>query len=215
MAKRPEMTIPLTILVVTLAAVDGRINRKLLNEVDMIRDTTLNYIDELWVNITDNTEWMFNAQKSHGSDSAMLLAYKTICDRIDRFVPPPIPSNVAENIWNYARIQVELTGINGLYGNFRKYQQEPPHRHKSFQRAWEDLAETVLQDSDTIPSIPSSLESTHGLITGDGRQSEPSLYGIMGEVGTLFKTCLVKYKNIGVVQNLIDIVLTLFFQSKF
>lgn len=187
MAKRPEMTIPLTILVVTLAAVDGRVNRKLLNEVDMIRDTTLNYIDELWVNITDNTEWMFNAQKSHGPDSAMLLAYKTICDRIDRFVPPPIPSNVAEDIWNYARIQVELTGINGLYGNFRKYQQEPPHRHKSFQRAWEDLAETVLQDSDTIPSIPSSLESTHGLITGDGRQSEPSLYGIMGEVETLFQ----------------------------
>lgn len=185
MAKRPDMTRILTILMVTLAVVDGRVRRKSLNEVDMLRDTTINFIDELWTNITDNTEWMFNAQKSYGSDSAMLRAYKTICDKIDRFVTPPIPSNVAENIWNYARIQVELTGIDGLYGNFRKYQREPPHRHKTFQRAWEDLAETVLQDSDTIPSIPSSLESTHGLITGDGRQHEPSLYGIMGEVGLI------------------------------
>lgn len=176
------MTLPLILILTMLASVDSRVSIKPFTEVDILRDTTIMVIDDLWTNITDNYEWIYNAQKAYGTDTAMLLTYKTICERLDRFVPAPVPDMVVENIWNYARIQVELTGIEGLYGNFRKYQLEPPHKYKMFQRAWEDFAETVLQDTDTLPSVPSALESIHYLITGSERANEPSLYGIICEV---------------------------------
>lgn len=169
-------------MAVLASAEGGRVSRKTFNEVDMIRDSAITFIDELWTNVTDNTEWMYNAMKDNGADSAMLLTFKRLCDKADRFVPAPAPESVLENIWNYARIQVELRGIDGLYGNFRKYQQEPAHRHKQFQRAWQDLAETVLQDSDTLVSVDHALENINELIIGNRRRRELSLYELMGEV---------------------------------
>lgn len=183
MGKRPDIKLLLTILVGELVLiVDGKVSEKSFNGADMLRNTAVNFIDELWTNITDNTEWMFNVEKSYGSASAMLLSYKTICDKIDRFVPPPMPRVVAKNILNHARIQKELTGLHGLYGSFCKLNQEPPHMHKTFQGVWDDLAETVLQNSNTIPSISSSLESTHRLITGGGQPHKQPLYRIILKV---------------------------------
>lgn len=171
----------LIVFAVALATVDCRVPSKPLSEADLLRNTVITYNDELWTNITDNYEWIYTSRKEYGTDSAMLLAYKTVCDRIDRFVPAQIP-DVCDGIWNYARIKVELVGIQGLYGNFRKYQLEPPHKHKMFHRAWEDLAESVLHDSDTLHSVPSSLEAIHYLVTGSKRASKPSLYTLIGEV---------------------------------
>lgn len=180
------MTTQIIVLLGALVTVCGRVPPKHFTEVDILRDTTITLIDDLWTNITGNSDWIYNSQKMYGTDTAVLLAFKSFCDRLDRFVPSPVPNTAVENIWNYARIQVELTGINGLYGNFRKYHQEPPHKYKMFQRAWEDLAETVLQATDTLPSIPNALESIHYLITGSSDQTseQPSLYGIICEVLT-------------------------------
>lgn len=176
------MAVLLILVLTVLTSVDSRGPVKPFTEVDILRDTTIMIMDDLWANITDNYEWIYNAQKAYGTDTAVLLTYKTICERLDRFVPAPVPETAVENVWNYARIQVELTGIEGLYGNFRKYQLESPHKHKMFKRAWEDFAETVLQDTDTLPSVPNALESIHYLITGSERTDEPSLYGIICEV---------------------------------
>uniref|UniRef100_A0A1B6KBP6 Uncharacterized protein n=1 Tax=Graphocephala atropunctata TaxID=36148 RepID=A0A1B6KBP6_9HEMI len=176
------MWLPVTVLFGLLTWVDSRVQRKPLSKVDVLRDTAITYIDELWFNVTDNTVWTYNAQQEYGADSAMLLAFKELCDQLDRFVPAPISNRVTESIWNYARVQVELAGIEGLYGNFRKYQQEPAYKHKMFVRAWQDLAETVLQDSDTLPSIPSALISCHSLVMGEQR-NEPSLYTIIVQEG--------------------------------
>ncbi|KAG8292097.1 uncharacterized protein LOC124366309 isoform X2 [Homalodisca vitripennis] len=170
------------LLLGSLTWVDSRVQRKPLSKADVFRDMAITYIDELWINVTDNSEWSLNAQAEYGVDSAVLLAFKTLCDKLDRFVPARIPETMAENIWNYARIQVELAGIEGLYGNFRKFQQEPAYKHKMFTRAWLDLAETVLQDSDTLPSIPSALVSCHSLVMGS-EQGNEQLYVLIGKEG--------------------------------
>lgn len=64
--------------------------------------------------------------------------------------------------WAYTRLSEEVRGIKALYGAFRRFQkqQTTTGRVPSPQRAWTDLAETILEDpkSSVIDSLFSIYE---------------------------------------------------------
>lgn len=140
----------------------------------------LDEIDQIWLNVT-NVEWLYNTQQATGSDTELLKSFKKVGDKIEQFKLGRVPEEAVSSIWSYAKINVETYGIEGLYNAFRKFQLQSVQKHKGYNRALMDLAESVLLHSDTAASVPSSLEQMHTHIVNNEDSRHRSLFRLVLE----------------------------------
>lgn len=181
------LRVSITVIVCNVLLSEYRVHGKIVREepiqVQKLISSAINGIDEIWSNVT-NVEWLYNMQQS-GSDTALLKSFRRIGDMIEPFQLGRVPEEAVSSIWSYAKINVEMHGIEGLYNTFRKFQIQLVQKHKGYSRALLDLAESVLQNSDTAASIPSSLEEVHSHIVNNEDARHRSLFRLVLEVNTL------------------------------
>uniref|UniRef100_A0A1B6C7S2 Uncharacterized protein n=1 Tax=Clastoptera arizonana TaxID=38151 RepID=A0A1B6C7S2_9HEMI len=172
-------------------------------ELDILHNWTFTQINKLWQNFTD-ISWLNEISKHGRTDIRLLKAFGTICDRLDKYVPQRIPETLAfESIWSHARIETEAKGILGMYNNFRKYQDEVKRElssRYSYSRMWQDFAETILEDSDTVSSIPRAIDSINALIHFDPKKDDSYFNVVLQETDS--KLCHVEQSPHQVLFNL-------------
>lgn len=179
--------VAITLIVCNLLLPGHGVHGKVLSEepieVQKLILSVMNEIDEIWSNVT-NVEWLYNTQQSIGSDNELVKSFRKVSDKIEKFKVGRVPEEAVASIWSYAKINVEMYGIQGLYSTFRKFQKQTFQKHKVYNRALMDLAETVLLYSDTTASIPSSLEQVHTHVVNNVENGHKSLFRLVLEVNT-------------------------------
>lgn len=137
-----------------------------LSIVDELRLELLDLVHDLWKDVTD-PRWVAQANDSlGGADIELLRAFQTLGDTLESRQPPGLATAGAElaSLWQWARAEAELKGIDALHGSFRRFQQQQTRGDKlpAPQRAWTDLAETILQDPTS--SVPQALSRLNEII---------------------------------------------------
>ena len=147
---------------------DARYRRSLprLSIVDDLRLELLDLVHDLWKDVADQ-RWVALANDTlGGADVELLRAFQTLGDRLESRQPPGGEVAAADlaSLWAWARAEAELRGIDALYASFRRFQQQQTRGDKlpAPQRAWTDLAETILQDPTS--SIPQALTRLNEII---------------------------------------------------
>lgn len=137
-----------------------------LSIVDELRLELLDLVHDLWKDVTD-PRWVAQANDTSGGvDVELLHAFQTLGDTLESRQPPGLATAGAElaSLWQWARAEAELKGIDALHGSFRRFQQQQTRGDKlpAPQRAWTDLAETILQDPTS--SVPQALSRLNEII---------------------------------------------------
>ncbi|XP_075237276.1 chemokine-like protein orion isoform X2 [Lycorma delicatula] len=151
-----------------------------LSEIDQLRISTIHRISRLWRKLS-HQEWEKIAELRGGKDVKLLEEYNKICETFNNVQLGPIPELLVSPIWSYAIIEVETTGIIGLYKNFRQHQHSPESDKN--QRKWQDFAENVLQDTVDTASVSKAMDRIGSIIEGDNQNS--NIYEqILKEIGS-------------------------------
>lgn len=154
-------------------------------ELDNLRSWTYIQINKIWQNVTD-VAWLMRTSKISRSDVELMKSFAIICDRIDKYIPAVVSEEAINSPWRYAIIDVEMRGINGMYSNFRRYQDDVRNElsRYSYSRAWQDFAETILQNSDTVASIPNAIDHIHKQIVESHESKQRTLFEVVLNVST-------------------------------
>ncbi|XP_069676295.1 uncharacterized protein orion isoform X2 [Periplaneta americana] len=134
--------------------------------VDELRLKLLDLVHDLWKDVTDR-RWVALANDTlGGADVELLRAFQTLGDTLESKQPARIAVASADlaSLWDWARAEAELKGIEALYASFARFQHQQTRGDKlpAPQRAWTDLAETILQDPTS--SIPQALSRLNEII---------------------------------------------------
>jgi len=148
---------------------EGRHNAKTesrLSTVDELRLELLDLVHDLWKDVTD-PRWVALANDTlGGADVELLRAFQTLGDTLESRQPAGVAKAGIElaSLWQWARAEAELKGIDALHSSFRRFQQQQTRgdRLPAPQRAWTDLTETILQDPTS--SIPQALSRLNEII---------------------------------------------------
>lgn len=137
-----------------------------LSIVDELRLELLDLVHDLWNDVKD-PRWVALANDTlGGADVELLRAFQTLGDTLESRQPSGVAKAGAElaSLWQWARAEAELKGIDALHTSFRRFQQQQTRGDKlpAPQRAWTDLAETILQDPTS--SVPQALSRLNEII---------------------------------------------------
>ena len=117
--------------------------------IDSLRQVLLKQGDDL------NEDYL----GKNGSVYNLVNVFKVFGDSVDKtfLFPPDQYLEVVNSVWLWARTQIEMRRINGLYMTFRQMQLEITEKNGIFPtQKWVDFAKTVLSDPNF--SIPLALE---------------------------------------------------------
>nr|CAD7587095.1 unnamed protein product [Timema genevievae] len=148
-----------------------------LSNVDELRHELLDLVHDLWDDVKD-PRWVALANDSlGGADVELLRAFQTLGDKIEQRAPQGDHYSAMElgSLWAWARADAELRAVRALHESFRRFQEKQTRGDilPAPQRAWTDLAETILQDPTS--SVPHALARLHELITNT-KGSEGNLF---------------------------------------
>ena len=117
--------------------------------IDSLRQALLKQGDDL------NPDYL----RKNGSVYNLVKVFKVFGDKTDKIFPSP-PDQYLEglnSVWLWARTQIEMRRINGLYMRFRQMQVDITEKNGIFPtQEWVDFAKTVISDPNF--SIPRALE---------------------------------------------------------
>ncbi|BES96713.1 Hypothetical protein NTJ_09526 [Nesidiocoris tenuis] len=147
------------LVILTLTALGSALSQKSTTGIDKLRDDTIRRIDHLWM---ETAGWQMFAKKKSGLDADLVTEFKKICDDIDAFHHPELPSMVLDHMWAYGLIAEEEDNILGSYATFRKAQARPDP--VIFADLWRQVANGVLHDRINRRSILKSLSIVQEMI---------------------------------------------------
>lgn len=123
--------------------------RKEYSIIDTLRQNLFKLGDEL------NEEYF----RKDGSVYNLINVYRQFGDNVDKTFdhPPDEYVDALNSIWIWARTQINMRRINGLYMRFRQMQSDITEKNGMFSaEEWNNFAETILHDPTF--AIPSALK---------------------------------------------------------
>lgn len=134
---------------------------------------------ELWENVAD-PRWQEVRDKSDpGPDQELAKMFKVFCDSVEAAFPFSHlgETDPKDESWVWAKLTSERAGVDRLFESFRRFLAQPGPGGK----AWEDLAETVLEDPTN--SVPSALDRMNRLVAHSNFYSQVLQKHTNGNVG--------------------------------
>ncbi|KAK9883216.1 hypothetical protein WA026_001406 [Henosepilachna vigintioctopunctata] len=162
-----ELKVLLTVAIGCLAtALCYRIIKPEPSGVDRLRYDLLQLEKELW---TYTDKLLKNGIKEYSdSDVRLIRKFQKWGDQLQEKMTHNISFPELSNVWSWEITLVDLRGINALYETFRRFQtqQTAEGRIPTPQRAWLDMAETILNDQKN--SIPKEMDRISEMVIRRG-----------------------------------------------
>lgn len=122
-------------------------------EVDVARTKSIYLVQHLWRNVSNPHFTTMVRQESLESTMQLINALESLSKAIKEVQSPRVEEKL-HYIYRWERIQAHSHGVHSLYETFMNFmKKQQTTQQVSSQRAWLDIAETILQDLTTAENI--------------------------------------------------------------